>query len=95
MLKWGIELLIIAGLLAGTTARSITQFELTPESTSSSVKSTAPSARHTTKTKQTASASKRFPQVGDHTISPIVGLIWLTVVGGVSVWQGGGRRHAA
>lgn len=93
MPKWGIALLLIAGLWVGTTARSITQFELTPESSTTPVnRKNAPSHANT---QPTLPAPKRFPQVGDHTISPIVGLIWLTVVGGVSVWQGGGRRHAA
>lgn len=94
MPKWGIGLLMVGSLLVSTTARSITQFELTPESSSAPTKSTAPSSHRATHTQSDPSAPQNFPQVGDQTISPLTGLIWLVVVGGVSVWLRG-RRHAA
>ncbi|KRL52320.1 hypothetical protein [Lacticaseibacillus manihotivorans] len=104
MPKWGMSLLIVSGLLASTTARSIAQFELKPASsssqatsqydaaTSSSVNSKS-TANPKNMTKQSSSTAQSFPQVGERTLSMTTGVLWLVVIGGVGIWQGG-RRHA-
>lgn len=104
MSKWGMSLLIVSGLLASTTARSIAQFELKPASssrqatsqhdatTSSSMRSKS-AANSGNVTKQSSSTAQSFPQVGERALSMTTGVLWLVVIGGVGIWQGG-RRHA-
>ena len=94
MPKWGMSLLIVSGLLASTTARSIAQFELKPASSSSQVSANPqPSSDSSGTVKSASPTAKSFPQVGERTLSITTGVLWLVVIGGVGIWQGG-RRHA-